>query len=255
MSNILTMAKQEIREIVAPMKFHSYREYYYRVVNGVVQTFNILTRHGDCTCHFGILPLSHVKMRQWDGDFNLNLIDTKLNSNLGQRYRPGLAEELRSLLAYYDRNDPDTFLPAARKFKIRLEDYLLPLFRNTETPETAYESLRSLSLKRYFDADESTDFIIHFLLMMHRYEEASKQLQAAIACGEESIRTIWEGYSDQELAQKNIKDIKFHLTRYNELLDKTEERDAEWLDNWLLDLQRQGLCILKLKEKDVIRSV
>lgn len=255
MPNILSTAKQEIREIVVPMKFYSYRQYYYRVVNGVVQTFCIMTRHGDCTCLFGILPLSCVKMREWEGDFSLDDVDTKLKSYLGQRYRPGLAEEIRSLMGYYDRNDPETFLPAARNFKIRLEDNLLPLFRNAETPETAYESLRSLLEQRYKDAGFYSSYLLHFVLMMHRYEEAVKYLENMIGLKNDSIDKMAERIKDKELVQRNIALCMKIINRYSEILDKVEERDTEWLDNWLINLQKQGLDILKVKEKDVIRTV
>lgn len=178
-SEFYKAAKAAIDPVVKPLGFRRRGQFYYRIVNDVVQQFCPFWRHFNFTVRFRVTSVYDSSAELVEGGEIYQLINGT-NEWLGLR----MVETAPGVLAYEG--------PCADPFHIDLgqsaqicagavQDYLLPFFEAAVDSQSALRLLRERGLDMCPpDCPEGADSIssLGFLLGMGEWERAEKALKA-----------------------------------------------------------------------------
>ena len=209
------VVKKRIEPIIKPLGFHSYRRYYYRIVNDVVQQFCPLWLYHDFTIRFLLRSLYQDNERIAEGEEVMWLINgthrwlaptfTKVSPNL---YVAN--EDFQTLT-------PKTYQISADICEKALKEHLLPWFEENTDSEKAYAACKTAQLflprKNVSDSIESLGFLLGMgewdkaLAVLHPY------IERTISCNPHWWSIMESEYTSlyHALAEKDISYVRNYM--------------------------------------------
>ncbi|MDD7302733.1 MAG: hypothetical protein PUG87_12420 [Eubacteriales bacterium] len=231
LSPFYSAVKQNIEPIIKPLGFRSYRRYYYRIINDVVQQFFPLWLHHDFTIRFVLRSLYQDNERTAEGDEVMRLIN---GTNL---WLGPTSTEIAP--HHYVANEnfltltPKTYQLSADICKEALTEYLLPWFEENTDSAKAYAACKTAKL--YLSPQGCTEPLggLGFLLGMGEWDRACAALYPYI---EHTIRFNPRWWSTVESEYTSLyraligKDAPY-IRHYMEEKRQKNYKEFKWKDS------------------------
>lgn len=214
-SPFYNVVKKQIEPIIKPLGFRSYRRYYYRIINDVVQQFCPLWLYHDFTIRFVLRSLYQDNERTTEGDEVMRLI------NGTNRWLGPTSTEIAP--DYYAANEDfctlsqKTYQISADICEQVLSEYLLPWFEENTDSAKAYTACKTAEL---FLPDEGVAEPVGglgFLLGMGEWDRACEALRPyiehTICCNPNWWNMVEADYTPlyHALAEKDISYVQTYM--------------------------------------------
>lgn len=192
--------KKRCKELFGKYGFINYRNYFYRVVNDVFQSFELhKSAYGDkCTIHFCVRPLCEGNSiaKNCCGPDHLKIFESNFT------------------WFEYDRYNEENIRKCLEEMIHYMQKYLLPYFERANDSETAYHCYYIFQEEHFKEGVVMSDpHLYYFALKAKMYDRALEHLQAQKARIQSIIEEerVFGNYDRIESLQENIDEFDKHI--------------------------------------------